>query len=357
MVSIEPFFRLGSKTFIITLISMRAKLTYLFLPALAVCMMPSCVSDDPEVAPSGAEMKFAPGNVSRSTDASNIKDNPFVVFCDRKREEDQLPLVLMNNVPVTYNSTTGGWEYSNPQFWFPDNEHSFVAIHPASVVYVPDADVRYVSSQLTFTYTLPSDYRQTADILAATHRRRYTSGSADEVYFRFAHMLTRINVTPALNDNIMGSDGYIEFYKLELSGIKTKAAFKITPTTLLTADQTDDRDVDVAGQDAEGSLTIEFTEPKRVTNNREYVSLFDDKDAVIVAPQSFAADSEAKITLYYTINNDPEMKQITLLLAGQKWTLGKSYTYRFTVDRTGAHFDTTTITDWDVMNAGNIEVH
>ncbi|MDE6396618.1 MAG: fimbrillin family protein, partial [Muribaculaceae bacterium] len=254
---------------------MRAKLTYLFLSALAVGLMSSCASDDPEVAPSGAEMKFAPGNVSRSTDVSNIKDNPFVVFCDRKREDDQLPIVLMNNVAVTYNPSTGGWEYSNPQFWFPDNEHSFVAIHPASVVSAPDADARYVSSKLTFTYTLPADYRQTADILAATHRRRYTSGSTDEVSLRFAHMLSQISISPSLNDNIMGHDGYIEFYKLEVSGIKTKAAFSITPTTLLTADQTDDREVDVAGKDAEGSLTIEFAEPKKVTNNREYVSLFD----------------------------------------------------------------------------------
>lgn len=336
---------------------MYAKLTYLFLSALALCLMSSCSSDEPAAAVQGTKIEFAPGNISRSTDASNIKDNPFAVFCDRKRTNDQSPLALMHNVAVTYNPETGVWEYSHPTFWIPESEHSFVAIHPASVVSMPDASLQYEGSQLSFTYTLPADYRQTADILAATHRRSYILGSTSSVFLKFAHMLSQINISPALNDNVLDSEAYMEFHKLELSGIKTKAAFKITPSSIQTNDRTDDREAEVTGHDAEGTLTIEFDEPKKVVNNREYHLLFDEKDAVIVAPQAFADDSNAKITLYYTLSNDPEMKKATLQLANQKWELGKSYNYRFTVDRTGAHFQSATITDWEVLNAGDFDIH
>ncbi|MDE6394459.1 MAG: fimbrillin family protein, partial [Duncaniella sp.] len=281
-------------------------------------------------------------------------------------DDPSVRTVIYDNTPVTYINSA--WSTPAPQYWYNHHLHSFVTIHPASVLSAGDATPRFSNSQLSFSYTLPSDLSKTADILAATHRRLYADereydpdgllrGHADIVYLRFGHLMSLINLAPALADNVMRPDEYIEFRRLELSGFRTRATFAVAPATLLTSDQTDDRTISVTGHEGSGSLAIDFNPPVKVVNDNRNVTLINSGDPVIMLPQAFPADSDVEFILTYTVNDDPSIKQVTLPLNNQRWESGKSYTYRFTIDRTGLQFGNTAITDWDVYDVGNIDVH
>lgn len=277
------------------------------------------------------------------------------------KDGNAAPIVIFDKTEVEYRND--GWYYDNTSYWFPKYEHSFVAICPLSVLETGN-NPRYSNSRLSFTYTIPTSggTGDASDIIAATHRRFYDLPedsfvivAKNRVTLKFAHILSLINFAPALNDNIMDEDEYIMFHKMELSGVKTKAEFNILPASRQSNDQTDDMVIDVTGHEGgETDFTIGFAEPIKVVNGRENVS-FEDKDAIIMLPQTFAADSDAKITFYYTVNDGTTIKQIYLPLKNmQKWEPGKRYTYKFTIDRTGLHSEETTITDWEALDAGNI---
>lgn len=330
----------------------------------------SCSSDEPDM--SACEMKFDISSVSRSkvTTASNITESPFTVFGNmvpsQLASDPSARTTIYNNTPVTFFNSS--WTAEETHYWFYDHEHSFVAVHPASAIVKNGANLQY-SDALSFSYTLPTDLTQTSDILAATHRRKYIDrreydengtligGEADPVYFRFGHVMSQINISPSLYDNTMNDEGYVQFHKIELSGLKSKATINIIPALLQTSSQTDDRVVDVTGQEVERSYIIEFPQPKKVVNGQGYMHLFDDSDAIIVLPQTFAADSEAEIILSYTVYDHPKVEQIILPLSSLMLESGKSYNYKFTIDRTGLLFGTMTITDWDVLNAGDIDLY
>lgn len=315
----------------------------------------SCTGDDPDEPAQGAAMEFAVGAESHSSRANNAGFSEFAVFGDIKKIDTETNepgeiTKIMENVAVAYVDTAASWKYCETQYWFPKYEHSFVAINPSATV---ATNAQYSNSQLSFTYTLPTDQNRTADIVAATHRRYYEGGKAETVTLRFGHVMTQINVAAALDDNLMSKDGYIDFSKIEMSGFNTEATFNIAPAPLLSAQQTDDRVIEVTAQKGSGSMMTEFEEPKRVMNDKKYVSLLG--DGLIMLPQSYGDDAEARITLTYKIDKETEQKRIEIPLKGQTWEPGKRYTYRFVIDRRGLRFEGTTIAEWKAMEVGNID--
>ena len=324
---------------------------YLSLSILAVCSIASCTSDtlDPETVSSGSEVVFNISSITRSTLTTNdnITGKSFAVFADKKHNRESYsitPSIVMGGTEVSYSGSS--WTYADTQYWLNDHTYSFVALHPYSDNGI--SDKAYSNSALSFTYTLPSDYKNTTDILTATHRRKYNEIEKNHhpVSFRFSHILSLINIAVTLDDNLMGQDESFQFRKLELSGIKTTATFRITPASLQNNPETDDRVVEVSNQQGEDNLTIEFAEPKIVKNHGESVSFFDDNDALIMLPQVSPADSQAKIILTYTKNDETQTRQISSPLKIE-WEFGKGYTYKFALDRTGLLLETTTITDWN----------
>lgn len=339
---------------------MHAKLTYLYILCCIALMASSCTADAPDIDDvRGAELSFAVSNLSRASESPAF--NKFAVYGDMKFPVDNstIPTVIFNKTEVEYKNNT--WSYAGTQYWFPKHEHSFVAVHPLSVLEA-DNTPQYSNSQLSFTYTIPTtagnkvSSNSITDIIAATHRRLYNVDDKNSVTtLNFGHLMSKINFAPALDGNMMTDEDYIEFYKFELTGFKTKATFNIVPASRQSNSQTDDRVVEVTRQESEGSLTIEFAQPVKITGNSKNVSLFDDNSALIMLPQSFGADSDAKIVLSYKINKESTIKEIILPLMNREWESGKSYVYKFTITRQAAHFDTTIITDWEVVNVGNIE--
>lgn len=374
----------------------RLRYSHIFF-SLALCLMAACTSDAPDPAPDvpapGAPMEFAVGEGSRSSRADG--DTPaasapaiteFAVYgdiisTDKSSSSSASLLKMMENMKVSYNTTSGLWEYTGTQYWYPNHEHSFVGISPVSALEPIDADPRhnpdphYTNSGLSFIFTLPPDYtpdihNDQVDILAATHRRIYTDGYGEDgsyivdpdrtkVVMRFSHIMSQINIVVVLDDPLMDADGYLELHTLEMSDFDTQTEFIITPAPLQSNDRTDDRQIAVESMpDEKGSLTMDFSDqPITVENDGTPVSLFTFRgdndevyeDPLIMIPQEFGRDSEAKIVLSYTVHESGTAeKQIVVPLAGLTWEPGISYTYRLIVNRTGWHFGTSGIAPWEV---------
>ena len=340
---------------------MDAKLTYCLILSFVGWLAASCSSDAPDNVDvsKGSEMSFAVAEMSRASVTTSF--NRFALYGDMKFpvENDAAATGVFDKTEVTY--VGGNWVYEGTRYWMPGHEHSFIAVSPVSVL--ETGNPTYSNSQLSFTYTIPAaggtvNKDDVTDILAATHRRLYDDADANTTAtFRFGHILSLINLAPALADNIMGPDAYIAIRRLELSGFSTGARIDILPAARQSNRQTDDRVIDIAGHQSEAALAVDFAEPVKIANDRKNVNLFADGDAIIMLPQTFAADSEAKIVLTYTVNDDPSERQVTLPLMSQKWESGKSYAYRFTLDRTGLIVNTVSITDWDRLDGGNIDAH
>lgn len=333
------------------------------------CLVSACSSDTPdEVEVSkGAEMSFAVADRSRATVTTSFDE--FTVYSDLKDPENETanPVVQFDKTQVVYRDNE--WSYDVKQYWYPQHEHSFVAISPSSVL-DNGATPLYSNSRLSFTYTIPTTAGilnkkdDVSDIITATHRRFYDkdkyffiADSVSKIILKFDHILSMVNFAPELNDDFLHDDGYVTFHKLEFSGFKTKATINILPASRSSNNETDDRVVSVTGQEGDAKYTVEFTNPKIVTNNKEKVSLFENNDALIMLPQVFASDSQAKIILTYTINDDTQPKQLTVALKNITWQTGMSYTcvIPFTIDKSELTIGTTGILDWETEQITTIK--
>lgn len=337
-----------------------AKLTYLYLLCVVAWLLSSCTSETNVDFGKGAEMSFDVSEQTRAAVSTDISE--FAVYGDMKFPADDTtsPVVVFNNTKVEY--TGDSWTYSGVQYWFPKHEHSFVAVHPLSVLETAN-NPQYLNSKLSFSYTIPTsdddnvaNMNDVSDIIVATHRRLYNFDDHNSTtVFRFGHIMSLLNFAPALDDNGMKRDDYIEFHKLEFSGVNTKARFDILPASRLSNKQTDDMMVDVTGQEA-GNLVIEFATPVKVMNDARNTCLFADSDAIIMLPQGFAADSVSEIVFYYTINEDQSMKEVSIPLNNQKWEFGKSYVYKFKIERSRLTLDKCEISPWNVVKGADITV-
>lgn len=338
---------------------MYPKLTYLLI--IISFIASSCNSDpnDDIIKSKGTELSFIVSNVSDGSRASvTTSIDEFVVYGDVKTQSSgtSAPVVMFNKTKVKYVNNI--WSYDDIQYWIPNCEHSFVAISPGAILDTDNAP-SYLNSKLSFEYSIPAS-GNVADILTATHRRLYVNnGSAatsdNRIIFTFNHLLSLINIAPAFDDSNMKSDEYILFHKLDISGISTKCQVDILPASILSASSTYDMEVDITAQGV-GDYSLSFPMPVKVENNAKNVNLFADDDAIIMLPQVFAADSEAEITLYYTINDDTSINEVSLPLKNLKWESGKSYIYRFTIERSGISFDSCEINPWNIIQGEEITV-
>lgn len=336
-----------------------AKLIYFLF--LAVCLLSSCTSDSPTPDyGKSKEVSFDVSDKTRATATTNLTE--FAVFGDMKFPVNAAtaPSVVFNNTKVEY--LDGKWSYDDVQYWFPQHEHSFIAVSPLSV-FSSDNTPQYLNSKLSFRYTIPTsaddnsvNLRDLKDIVVATHRRLYNPDDPNStIIFRFGHIMSLINLSAALDDNIMGRNEYIKIQKLEFSGVKIKARFDILPASRLSGNQTDDMVLDMTEQE-EGNFSIVLTTPVKVGNDAQNVSLFADNDAIIMLPQVFATDSESEIIVHYTANEDTSMQQVSLPLQNLKWNSAKSYLYRFTIEKNGVRFDNCEITPWNSVQGEEIIV-
>lgn len=329
---------------------------YLSITFAAVCFAASCTSEvsDPDPVSSNTAMVFDISSTTRAnhTTKYNITDNSIDVYGDMRflNGSSSEATTIMKGMELKYDSSIDAWTYSGTHYWYPNHEHSFVAIHPYQLIEA--LNPVFSNSNLSFTYTIPTtptgngniiDKDDVDDIIVATHRRRYDSSNST-VALNFQHLFTQINISPAMK-NTMPEDCYVEFKKLSFTGIKNKAEFNIRPSTLQSNNQTDDMVIE-ALNDGNTMMTVEFTSPKKIMNNGVYIPLFEDNDAIIMLPQTFDENSKSEIILYYSVNGEDEIKSLKLTLKEKEWQAGKSIMYKFIYQGETVTIEPPTIIDW-----------
>lgn len=332
---------------------MALKKILIYLVFIAAWLPVSCTSKaDDDVNPgNGTEMVFDATCGTRSSITTDI--DKFAVYGDMIPLNENIVSysIIFNKTLVSYIS--GSWRYEGIQYWYPGHEYSFVALNPVHALDL-DENRAYTGSGLSFSYRIPTSVSNKslannngADILVATHRRSYgLNDTPTAVSLKFKHVMSLINLAPAYYDNTKEDDDYIKIHKVELSGIKGKSLFEIMPAARGSNRQTDEMIISVTGQE-DANISIELDIPLMLKNKSENISLFGNNDALIMLPQVFSANSEAQITLTYTINDDTSEKQVNIALNDLKWESGKSYFYKFTIERTGVELNTCEIKPWN----------
>lgn len=320
---------------------MYLKLLYIIILIAASRLMSSCTSQNPEENDLGKsdEVTFIVSDQSRASVITDISytDSKFAVYGDMKFKNNPPTTIFDNNV-VRYSD--GKWVYDNIQYWFHNHEHSFVAIYPYDA-----ASASYSNSTLSFTYTLPENFADTPDIMAATHRRMHKdnpSSPASPVKFGFFHILSRINFQ--LTNN--GAADIVRVDEIKLEGINKTGTYTITPAPLSSGiGQTQDYDFSWSGISNKGNLTanINVDIPENETR-----MLFPDDNDLFMIPQSDNNDVIMHLT-YTMIEAGSNNGQLTLTAAEPigGWEPGKAYTYSMTVSEiTKEIYLTVSVKDW-----------
>lgn len=340
---------------------MKPNITQILLPIIAgMAYAVSCSAEHDSVVSdpvTGEVVRFDVENGTRATITSdaNLSKKPFMVYGEMKSSNDKKSVLMkmFDGDVVTYNDE-GEWDYDIPQYWLMGQLHSFVAVHPDRAKFDGFTNLKYSpdESKLSFTYEIPKeknktlDYNVATDIIVAAHRRKYNFDTPGPVKFKFKHILSRINIMPALKEILMyedekdkinrpeNKDEFIVFDSIKICcNMITKADFSFTPEEISdneneTYDLVKTYELDNSSIVEEANLT--FSTPKIVTNNGNHVNICDESDALILFPQTL---HNVTIYLYYRVNDDTPVRRIKMELYELNLEAGKSYTYKFIIDK------------------------
>lgn len=326
--------------------------------------MTSCVSDTSEPTPevSGSRMVFDVSSLTRGsvTTSSNIKGNSFAVYGDMTysyktddlESESEITEIVLKASEVKYNAVSSGWICTTQRYWRPNAEHSFVAVHPYSAVHTVNAN--YLNNSLSFSYTLPTDFTDTPDLMVATHRRMYKfqkGTPVSAVRFNFFHIMSRINFL------VKCEVEKIKITKIELESVNKTGTFTIIPAPLTSgSEQTDDYIHSWSDIANIGTLTANLD---LEIGKDEESPLFPDNNALFVIPQPENINVILNITYkkYDKGGNELEEKTLTSQTTIGCWQQGKIYTYSFTVtdDRKEINMSVR-VKDWETGTENNIDV-
>lgn len=333
---------------------MNAKLIYLYILSFATCLMASCSDDVPDFVDdgNGCELTFEVADQSRASVTAdlNFNNSQFAIYGNMKFK-DYDPTVIFDKTIVKYNS--GRWRYDNTQYWFPQHEHSFIAIHPVDATGVSDAT--YSDSRLSFTYTLPDDFKLASDLLAATHRRAYEENMlsrAQPVTFRFWHIMSRVNFTVKNQD---AADN-IRVTKIVLEGINKKGTFSIVPASLSSGSQLTD-DYIYSWTDISNKSNLTANIQVDIPENEER-PLFPDDNALLMVPQP--NNNSVIMHITYTLT-DAGIDDETLTLTAQEpiggWKPGMIYNYTIAIEETTKEiYLTVSVKGWQTPAANGVTV-
>ena len=302
---------------------MYSTLRHIIIPISACLFLSACESDSPDQG-QGSAMQFAVSDISRASVTTNLNTTgaQFSIYGDMKFK-DHNSTTIFDKTSVTYNNNS--WNYGATQYWFPQHEHSFIAIHPSDVDGMTDSE--YSDSRLSFTYTLPDNFAAANDLMVATHRRLYNdiSSPATPVTLKFSHIMSRIDF---VLKNDMAAD-FVRVKEIKLEGINSKGSFTILPAPIISGAQTDDYSsswTDISNKvNLNAKILVDIPENKTG-------SLFPDNNALFMIPQPDNKDVMMEIS--YELWDDGEKFEEHTLTATTPiggWESGKVYTYSITI--------------------------
>lgn len=338
------------------------KIIYSVFAAAAIGGLVACTSSNETEELQSAQVQFRASEISRSslTTIETIKESPFAVYGDMVSTSNAAatPTVVFNGTEVKY--TDGAWSYSDPQYWFPGQTYSFVAIHPATPANI-DGTPNYENNKLSFQYTYPESYGNAQDILVAAHRRKYTPGNPHSVAFEFKHIFARINFVAKVDPTSQSS---IVIESLALVNISKQATYSVKPAA--TTNETSDFTGGWSGHAPSDATLFEWTGSVEIQRGGSY-EFFpvtgENTDPLLIIPQD--ADPELKVLIkYHSTGSDSSTKEsisnlfsTTVIAHGGRWIDSQSYTYNFTLgDNDVIIFNAPSIHDWEEAEGANYVV-
>ena len=328
---------------------MYPRVQHIILLFAACFLMLSCGSTGEDIA-EGSEMTFVVSDVSRAsvTTGMNQEGSKFAIYGDMK-SSGKSPKTVFDEVVVSYSN--GKWGYDDPQYWFPNFEYSFIALHPMGVSGV--SDVQYSESQLSFKYTLPGNFASTNDLMVATHRRMIEPTYENTpIALKFSHILTRVDFVVK---NDMAAD-FVRVKGIKLEGINSSGSFSILPASIISGGRTDDYSsswTDISDKvDLNAEILVDIPENKTG-------SLFPDNNALFMIPQP---DNKAvMMEISYELWDDGKKFEEYTVRAQAPiggWEQGKIYTYAITVVEISKEIYVTDVSvkDWQSQKTSEIPV-
>ena len=349
---------------------MSHKLIYSFLALGTLTIATACSSTESvdETLNDGVTVKFT----ARTTDSranyittnTLIKNSPFLVYGDMvptASASTATPSIVFSGTSVTCDKSTNTWQYANPQYWFPGHTHSFVAVHPGNTTEL--SNFQYQNGTLSFTYTLPENYKAAHDLITATHRRNYTLGAETTapVAFQFNHALSRINFYAQVKNS---QETPIVIDQLTLQNVHTSATYTISPASIVSGISTDDFSGEWSNHNEipeRGNLLFEYSmnpDDNGIIKG-ERRSLFGGTNLLFVVPQTIPENILLSIKYHAKtegaqIIEDSAMLYPFTLQHGGEWLPGKSYTYTFSIGTdTDITFKAPVVESWDESLGGN----
>lgn len=304
--------------------------TLLLLTAL--CLLAACNEQEPKTQGQSSAMEFDVAGLTRaqSTTAQTITQSPFAIFGDMAFLGSGSPLVIFYGSDVTYDGS--GWKYTDTQYWFPDHDHSFVAVHPARSESL--SDFIYYENTLKFTYTYPlANYKEATDVLIATHRRNYTDDNPTPVHFTFSHILSHFNIQVAYtNPNVDAIP--LTVNEITFKYIPVEASYSVTPAKVsensdMTYDYVNDPQSYYGWTTKRvDNLTIKFpttgSDVRTVAPDGNPQQLFSATDALMLLPNpNPSTDLVVSYTTYDDNGAHPSTERLSI---PQSWRPGLSYT-------------------------------
>lgn len=354
------------------------KIIYSVFAAAVIGGLAACTSSHETEELQSAQVQFRASEISRSslTTIETLRANgsSFAVYGDMVSTSNPsaTPTVVFKGTEVKY--ADGAWSYSDPQYWFPGQTYSFVALHPATFTGLGETP-NYETNNLSFQYTYPASYQAAQDILVAAHRRIYTPGNPHAVAFGFGHIMARLNFVAKI-DPALGEGNTVTITRLALRNVFDKATYSITPSPIASGSSETDDFVGIWMEMANSNSEEEFPNspvfditlatPLTMSVGEIHEFFPVTSDPLLVIPQVLDPEHslEFELSYYVTYNGIQQTPKTvsarlysTSAQHGRRWLAGLSYSYSFTLGGEGRIiFNVPQVQEWDSTEGGNYVV-
>lgn len=180
------------------------KKSYLAAAAVALFVLPSCVSDEPvEVSEKGSRIVFRPEMATRATETTNANLNAIRVSSTIGKQ------TLFDAVDFTKDASDSFFKSVEEYYWPGDNSTiDFVAYSPAQ----PGGTVSMSGLSRTMTDFSPAlNIAEQVDFITSKASGNKSANEVNGVELVFDHRLTQIEVTAKADNNV---------YDFEITGVR-----------------------------------------------------------------------------------------------------------------------------------------
>ena len=352
-----------------------------FIAALAIVAMASCTKNEISQSTRTNEIKFTTPVLARHTKSAEIEGttypttasfNVYAWYNSEAAFNSSTASPYMSKVTVSYNpdihntedTGDGAW-ISNPVYYWPkQGVLTFDAYSPSDLNGTVTADATdgiTVSNHVVATNLAnQQDFLYADRALNKTSSTGATTPEYDGVDIAFNHALAVVKFTAKTKADYSGTTT-VKIKDIKIQSINNKGTFEQKESSSTTPKPTWSAQTGSAEYVA---LTADnFTNSVEITSTSTDIS---GCSTVIVLPQEFVASSQKLYIEYYLRTDATGSKPLlqkavlnfynsTALADGNKWEMGKRYTYNIVIGLDEIYF-APSVTNWVDITVDNVNV-